>query len=395
MTTNYDDARLTDVEVEKEKALDEVDYTYNDMIEDSDSYYQSQIDATKEWEQKQTELQQAQTDFAIEQIEQQKEKTEKDYIREQSGAYTDWQKQSGQYGANAEAMASSGLANSGYSESSQVSMYNTYQNRVASARESFNQAVLSYDNMIKEAQLQNNSIKAEIAYQSLQKQLEIALQGFQYENQLLLEQLSTKMSVEQMYHSRYQDVLNQINQENALAEEKRQFDTSFEEEKRQFDASLEEEQRQFDKQYEAAFLDKDSSGGSSGESGENDNLFIDKYKGTLTTDYYKGAYNPACKEYGTFSNGYQPKGVIHNGKDYGKVTKTGMTQEAIVTKLDGTKVVVNQNIWQTPDGSYWLWNGMKNQYVKLGYKRASNGGGDSSNAHLGDIGAKLRSNNAR
>ncbi|MBE5880380.1 MAG: hypothetical protein E7288_10480 [Lachnospiraceae bacterium] len=218
MVTNYNDGRLAEVETQRDQALEDVQNTYQGMIDESGKYYQAQIDATKAWEKTQSELQQQKTDFAIEQIEQQKEQAQKDYTREQSGAYVDWQKESNKYGANAEQMASNGMTNTGYSESSQVSIYNTYQNRVATAREAYSLAVQNYNNAITEAQLQNSSVLAEIAYQSLQQQLEISLAGFQYKNQLVLDQLGTKMSVDNTYHSRYQDVLSQINTENALAQ---------------------------------------------------------------------------------------------------------------------------------------------------------------------------------
>ena len=237
MATNYNDERLVQVEAQKNQALAEVNNTYNDMINKSDGYYQAQIDASKQWADKQTQLQQEKTDFAIEQIEQQKEQAEKDYTKEQSASYVDWQKESNRYGANAEAMASNGFVASGYGESSQVSMYNTYQNRVASARESYQRAVLNYDNAIKDAQLQNNSILAEIAYTSLQQQLELSLQGFQYKNTLVAERLNTKLNVDNTYHSRYMDVLNQINTENALAEQQRQFNQQLAEEQRQYNLS--------------------------------------------------------------------------------------------------------------------------------------------------------------
>lgn len=249
---NYDDQRFAEVEADKKVALNEVEKTYGNMILDSDKYYQDQIDASKEWADKQSQLQQEQTDFAIEKIEQEKAQAKKDYTKEQSGAYVDWQKQSDQYGANAEQMASSGLAGSGYSESSQVSMYNTYQNRVTAARESYNQAVLSYNNAITEARLQNNSILAEIAYEALQKQLELSLQGFQYKNQLIIDKANKKTQLESEYYARYQDVLQQINTENALAEEVRQYNATLAqqqaqlaEQKRQFNAQLAEEKRQF------------------------------------------------------------------------------------------------------------------------------------------------------
>lgn len=222
-TVNYEDERFAQVETDKQAALQEVENTYSGMINDSDDYYQAQIDASKEWADKQTQLQQEQTDFAIEQIEQEKEQAQKDYTKEQSGAYVDWQKQSDQHGVRAEQIADMGMQNTGYSESSQVSMYNTYQNRVATARESFNKAILNYNNAITQARMQNNAALAEIAANALQQQLTLSLEGMQYKNQLLLQLADKKTQTETLYYQRYQDVLNQINQENALAEQIRQF----------------------------------------------------------------------------------------------------------------------------------------------------------------------------
>lgn len=241
---NYNDKRFTEVEADKKAALSEVEKTYGGMISKSDKYYQAQIDASKDWAETQKKNQQQQTDFAIEQIEQQKAQAKQDYTKEQSGAYVDWQKQSNQYGANAERMAAQGMQNTGYSESSQVSMYNTYQNRIATAREAFVRATLNYDNAIKDAQLQNNSKLAEIAYQALQTQLELSLQGFQYKNQLIIDKANKKTELENTYYQRYQDVLDQINQENALAEEVRQYNENLAEEKRQYDSTLAEQKRQ-------------------------------------------------------------------------------------------------------------------------------------------------------
>ena len=124
---NYEDARFGSVEADKNQASQELEQTYAGMIDDSDSFYQAQIDESKRWAEEQSQIQQEQTDFAIEQIEQQKDQAHKDYIKEQSGAYVDWRKQSNQYGTEAEKMASAGLENTGYSESSQVSMYNNGQ----------------------------------------------------------------------------------------------------------------------------------------------------------------------------------------------------------------------------------------------------------------------------
>ena len=355
---NYNDERFAQVETEKQQALSDVEKTYGDMISQSDKFYQEQIDASKQWAEQQQQLQQEQTDFAIEKIEQEKEQANKDYLKEQSGAYVDWQKESNKYGANAEQMASGGLTNTGYSESSQVSMYNTYQNRMATARESYNQTVLNYNNAIKDAQLQNSSALAEIAYNALRQQLELSLQGFQYENSLIIEQANKKTEIDNTYYGRYQDVLNQINTENALAEEVRQYNENLKlqqeqlayqkaQDERNYQLQLQqlaEEQRQFN-------ISQSSSSGSSS---------INKSY-AVNTAYYQGDLNSDANVYGTFSNGYQPKGI----SGYGKVSKTGKAIQLETQTIYGQKQIVTQNVWQTPDGTKWYWDGRYNKYIKL------------------------------
>ncbi len=243
---NYEDERFQTVESEKQAALENVNNTYGNMINQSDQFYQDQINAAKDYANTQQQIQQENTDFTIDTINQQKEQANKDYTKEQAGAYVDWQKQSNQYGANAEQMAANGLTNTGFSESSQVSMYNTYQNRVATARDTFNRAILNYDNSIKEAQLANNSKLAEIAYQALQTQLELSLAGFQYKNTLLQTQLEMQQQTEDRYYSRWQDVLGQMNQENQFKESIRQYEQNYALEQKQFA----EQKRQFQLEYD-------------------------------------------------------------------------------------------------------------------------------------------------
>ena len=103
-------------------------------------------------------------------------------------------------------MASAGLQNSGYSESSQVSMYNTYQYRVVAAKESFDRAKLEYDMAIKDAQLQNSSILAEIANNALEKKLALSV-----------ELISKTLEIENIYHNQKMDIWDQMNAEANLA----------------------------------------------------------------------------------------------------------------------------------------------------------------------------------
>lgn len=275
MAINYNDTRFQQVENEEATALRETKGTYDKMVNNTDNYYQQQIDASKEWANKQSELQQAQTDFTVEKIEQQKAQAQKDYTKEQRGAYTDYQKATNQYGTNAETLASQGLQNTGYAESTRTSMYNTYQNRYMAARESYNQAVLNYDNGIKEAQLANSSALATIAYEALQKQLELSLQGFQYKNQLVLQKLEAVNQTKDRYYQRWQNVQSQINTENALAEQIRQYNESLAEQRRQYNENMNfqkqkaaQEQARWEKEYALSVANsRKASGGGSGGSG--------------------------------------------------------------------------------------------------------------------------------
>ena len=278
MAINYNDRRFTDITKQQNADLKNVNNMYGSMINNSDKFYNDQIKASQDYANKQTQIQNQQTDFAIEKVEQQKEWAKQDYTKEQKGAYTDWQKQSNQYGANAEANAK--MLNSGYVESSQVQMYTAYQNRVATARDSYNRAVVEYDNAIKDARLQNSAKLAEIAYQALQQKLELALQGFQYKNTLLQQKLTAQNDVKDRYYERWQDVVSQINTENALAEQVRQFNAQM---------ALEREQFNWQKQQAAAssgssriYKTSGSSGSSSSKSGSSSKKTASINAGSIT-----------------------------------------------------------------------------------------------------------------
>lgn len=237
-TNVENDKRLKEIQKQQKADIKESNKLYNGMINEGKSYFQAQQDATEQWGQTQEQLQQQQTDFTIETIEQQKNQALQNLQKEQRAAYSDYQKQADPYGARAEELAAAGLSHSGFSESSLVQMYNQYQQRVATAKQDYNQAVLSFDNSIKEAQLQNSSALALLSYQTFQQSLALSLQRLQYGNDLLLQKAEAKRGIKDNYYARYQNTVNQINEEKALAESIRQYNESLKEEKRQFNETL-------------------------------------------------------------------------------------------------------------------------------------------------------------
>ena len=310
MAVNYDDERFKAVENEKQSALNNVNNVYNNMVNETQGYYDDLKNAAEEYGRTQAELQQQQSDYAIQQIEQNKDYLKKDYEKEQRGAYQDWQKQSNRYGVEAERQAAVGLNNTGYSESSQVSMYNTYQNRVAQARDTYNKAVTEYDNQITQARLTNSAQLAQIAYQALQTKLELSLEGFQYKNNLLTQQLQMQQATEDRYYSRWQDVLSQINTENALAEQQRQFNASLAASKKASSGS-------------SSLSFNDGSGGSGSS-------WI-----TKAVDKVKNGINNAVKK-GSSSNSIQVGDKSVNVTKTGTTTYEGKTYDVYTYNLNGT-----------------------------------------------------------
>lgn len=235
MAINYDDSRFTALEKEETQAKNQSNSTYDNLINQSGKYYDNLINQSKQWADKQADIQNQQTEFAVEKIEQQKDQAAKDYTKEQKGAYQDYMKQSNAYGSNMQTAGQKGLGGSGWSETIQAGFYNTYQNRYAQARESYNEIVMNYNNNIKEAELQNSSALATIYANAQKEQLELALQSFTVIKDLKLAKQNAYLELDSEYNNRWRQVESQINTENALAEEIRQYNASLAEQKRQAD----------------------------------------------------------------------------------------------------------------------------------------------------------------
>ena len=127
-----------------------------------------------------------------------------------------------------------------------------------------------------------------------------------------------------------QNLLDQRNQQLARDLQERQFQESI----RQFNENL-----ALQKQQLAASL-------SSGYSGTNSNDY------TFDESNNNQKVQSDADIYGTFSNGYQPKGI----SGYGTLSKTGDTIKV------GNKT---QNVWKTKDGTLWYWDGSTRTYKKL------------------------------
>ncbi len=263
---NLDEKDLAEVKSQQSAAEKDLENTYNGMVDKYTAKTDQLIDESKKWVDTQSKLQNENYELEIKDIENQKADAKKDYLKEQSGAYKDWQKQSNKYGAEAERQASMGMANSGYSESSQVAMYNNYQNRVAVAREAFVRSDTAFNLLMDKAKLQNDTLLAEIAINGLREQLSLAIESMQYTNSLLIQKSAEKRAINSDYYNRWIGMYSQIKQQE-------QYEATKAEQKRQFDANMAFQREQFEWQKAQAAakassgsISKSSSGSSSKKS---------------------------------------------------------------------------------------------------------------------------------
>lgn len=376
MAVNYNDERFQQVENEKQEQLNQYNQTYDDLLAEREELTQQQQDLVNQWQQTQNENLDKQLQYQQDLINQQKEAANKQYQDEARSAYTDYRKEIDRYGVSREQQVANGLGNTGYSESSNVSMYNTYQNRLGTAKESLSKAYLEFDNAIREAQLTNDVTKAENALTALQQNLQIALEGFNYKDTTTQNKLNWQQQINSDYYNRYQNVLNQINYENEQAEALRQYNEQMAFQREQAQLAQQQWEKEYALQQQQLAYQKEqdrianaqtwaSINASKNSSSSYD---LTDGKGTqIVTDYWQGTINPDT-QYGTFGtvdkNGvrYQPDNVGGSKlKSTGKKVRDYFgegNQGSTGANIDG------QTMWTT-NGRYYIWDGSQNRYIDV------------------------------
>ena len=235
-----EEERYAKVGTDKQNAINQSNQIYNDLLTNNTQLAQQQKDYINNWQTTQNEITDKNAKYQTELQNQNKLKAEKEFQNEavaSKNAYYDF---INPYGAQAEIQAQNGLSNSGYSETTKSSAWNTHQNRTAQARATLNNAIQQYDNAIKEIELNRDTTKSQYALQALQQQLDAALQEFNNSSQFKQNQLSNNQALNSEYNTRYDTLWNQINTEKQQAESVRQFEKNYALQEKQ----LEEQKRQ-------------------------------------------------------------------------------------------------------------------------------------------------------
>ena len=365
-----EDERYKQLQNEKQTALNEVNQTYDTLLRENTALSNNVNDYLNQYQTTQSGIYDSQLQREQEKADLGKKKAEEEFNKEaiaSKNAYYDF---ANPYGVQRELQVQQGLGNSGYSETVKSQAWTAQQNRTAQARATMNQAKLQFDEDMKDARLNNDVLKAQLALDTLKMKQDETLRNFNYKSDIMQTRLANTQNLSSEYNNRYNTIWNQINTEKQQAEEARQFNERMAYQRERDKVA----DNQWEREFNLAKQSKSSGGSSGGYYGTSaDNGFLLDNSGQ-TVNPYTGTRSKDADEFGTFSNGYQPKGI----SGYGELSKTGDTITFNTVKPDGTPMVSTQAIWKTPKGELWYWDGRDNQYHRFyGEKtnRASGGGG--------------------
>ena len=243
-------------------------------------------------------------------------------------------------------LSQAGLNTSGLVGSAYANVENAYGNNLATLQASRDKSINDINKQLNNAQIEYARQESELLADIENAKLELQKYGNELAYKKYQDALSNYMSFANYDYNKsiderdynYQVERDKVSDEQWLKE----YNSSLEQWQKEYDLALQE--------FELS-KKKASSSGSSNKT--------KTYE--LETPYYKGDLNSDANKYGTFSNGYQPKGI----SGYGEVSKTGDTLTFDTTTLAGESNTVTQNIWKTSDGSKWYWDGRYNKYIKI------------------------------
>ena len=147
-----------------------------------------------------------QTQINVDALEKNKTEVDQQADKVNQGLYSEYKKATNPYGVNAEQLYAKGLGNSGYAETTQTNLYNTYQKNVTDTVNNAQKLKADFDFQISQAR-QNGDITL----------AQNALQIYMQKMQLLTQEYELRNNREQYLYQKEQDALAQSNWEKEYA----------------------------------------------------------------------------------------------------------------------------------------------------------------------------------
>ncbi len=205
----------------------------------------------------QNEIVNKQTQMNVDSLARQKEKIDKEVTQQNRALYQDYKKNVNPFGTQAENLASQGLGNSGYAETTMSRMYNTYQNNITATLNNARILKNDVDFQIQQARQSGDITLAQNA-----------LELYKQKMQLLSEEYDLRNNREQFLYQKAQDALAQANWQKEYDYKKSRDKIADEQWTKTFEYQQERDEisdKQWQKEYELSKKARASSSKSSGK----------------------------------------------------------------------------------------------------------------------------------
>lgn len=174
--------------------------------EDIDKLTKQQSTMLDESLKQQQDIVNKQTQMNVDALERNKAEVDEQATKTNQGLYSEYKKASNPYGVNAEATYAKGLGNSGYAETTQTNLYNTYQKNVTDTVNNAQKLKADFDFQISQARQNGDITLAQNALQIYMQKMELLTQEYELRN-----------NREQYLYQKEQDALQQSNWEKEYA----------------------------------------------------------------------------------------------------------------------------------------------------------------------------------
>jgi hypothetical protein len=132
--------------------------------------------------QQQKDIINKQTDLNVAELQRNKEEIDKDTNKTNRALYAEYRKATNPYGENAEGLASKGLGNSGYAETTQANLYNTYQKNITNTLNNARDLKSDFDFQISKARQTGDITLAQNALQIYNQKMQLLTQEYEMRN---------------------------------------------------------------------------------------------------------------------------------------------------------------------------------------------------------------------
>lgn len=253
-------------------------------------------------------------------------------------------------------------------ETTRIGYLNSARNRIATSEGSLNDTIQEYNNQIAQAKITGESMIAQQALDMLKQKLNLYKTNIDTVNNLNIGRLENKQQLRSDYATidagysnarneyldRQQDY-NLFNKE--MTYNKQQLNTQKKLKEQEYQLDLRDAKESYYRSRKAS-----SSGGLEGYPINDINdteVTNNNPQNNITTNTAQSD----IEKFGTFSNGYQPKGV--NGS---KLSASGLKVWNVFdegTSQKNATAFGKQNIWKDTKGNYWVWDGAIKDYIDV------------------------------